>query len=114
MMQKIVFILKSRFHKFQDYSYSLHYYGPFSRDLADELDRLRLQGIIQETLIPFPDGTRHDISLTDHGRQLFQSLNSKPENDLPNMIHEANELNSTRLGDVIEQAYAVALSEGIE
>src|SRR5437870_3606062 len=114
MMQKIVFILRSKFHKFQDYSYSLHYYGPFSRDLADELDRLRLQGMIVETPVYFQDKTRYDIGLTNVGRELLEHMPKNVQGDLQSMISAANGLNSTQLGDVIDEAYQVAISEGIE
>ena len=107
MMQKIVFILRSKFGKFHDYLYTIHYYGPFSRDLADALDRLRLQGLIEETPVLTGDTVRYDITITDEGRTVART-GASSKVPLRDMVRVAHELNAAKLNDVIDEAYAIA------
>ena len=49
-VQKIVFLLKSSGSRAFDQEFLLHYYGPFSRELAGQLDFLCQAGLIEEEL----------------------------------------------------------------
>ena len=48
-LQKIVHLLKSKGYKEFNYGFVLHFYGPFSRELANQLDFLCTAGLIEES-----------------------------------------------------------------
>ncbi len=108
-LQKIVFILNSRFGKFPDYAFSIHYYGPFSRDLAEELEYLRMQGLIEEKPIELGDLTRFNIGITEKGKHLLHSKFriGRPAS-MDSMVTMARRLNDSSLEYVIDRAYAAA------
>ena len=115
MMQKIIFILRHRCGKFKDYEYSLHYYGPYSEDLTDDLRRLKYQGLIEENTVPLIDMTRFDIELTAEGKKLAQKFKDDISHaNLLKMATEAQDLNHTRLKDVIDEAYQIAAQHGLD
>lgn len=109
-LQKIVFLLNSRFGKFSDYAFSIHYYGPFSRDLAEELEYLRMQGWIEEKPIDLGDLTRFNIEVTDKGKRLLRSKVriDRPTSMMRSMVNMARRLNHSSLEHVIDRAYAAA------
>ena len=115
MMQKILFILRSKYHKFEDYSFSLHYYGPFSEDLAEQLGWLKHMGFIKENPVWAGDVVRFDISLTDDGERIAQKTREGwSERSFQKMFAEARELNRSRLSDVIDRAYRIAERQGLD
>lgn len=114
MMQKIIFILRHRFGKFRDYEYSLHYFGPYSEDLTNDLRRLKYQGLIEENSVSLIDMTRFDIELTAEGKKLAQKAKDMiPHPYLSKMAAAAQDLNHTRLKDVIDEAYQIAARHGL-
>lgn len=115
MMQKIIFILRHRFGKFRDYKYSLHYYGPYSEDLTDELRHLKYQGLIEENVVPVNEVMRFDIELTPEGRKIArENKDVIRRSELSKMVSEAVDLNHTRLKDVIDEAYQIAAQHGLD
>jgi uncharacterized protein len=110
MMQKIVFILRSRFYAFKDFTYSLHYYGPFSRDLANQLDFLVARGLVEEDEVPTGGALRYDIYITEDGRRKIGTESSRQVND---MVSMARGLNEMPLPQVIDQAYEIASTKGL-
>ena len=113
-LQKIVFILRSRFGKFRDYSFSLYYYGPFSTDLAKVLDDLLMEGLVKEKPVELGDLTRFDISITREGRESVpSSLAAAGPTLISQMVGVAQRLNNSGLESVIAQAYATAAREGL-
>jgi uncharacterized protein YwgA len=115
MMQKIVFIIKAKFGQFQDFAYSIHYYGPFSSDLAEELDTLRLKGLIKEVPTSLQDFIRYDITLTDEGKKVVsRTARSVSTSKLQEMVRLARTLNSWPLNRVIDEAYSLAEKRGLD
>jgi|SRR6266581_4041407 len=113
MMQKIVFILRSEFNKFRGFRFSLHYYGPFSRDLADELDNLRLSGLLEEVPMRWGDTVRYDIRLTEAGKRKLRRIRQVPPRNFELMVRIARRLNAKPLPQVIDKAYGIAKSQGL-
>ena len=114
-MQKIVFILRSRFREFRDYGYSLHYFGPYSEELTDDLRHLKYRGLIEEVAVQINDVMRFDIQLTDEGRKAARKAKAAIRHaELLRMAAEAERLNRTRLKDVIDEAYQIAAQRGLE
>ncbi len=115
MMQKIVFIIKAKFDQFHDFAFSIHYYGPFSRDLTEELDTLRLQGLIEEVPKQLQDFVRYDIKLTDEGkRKISRTARSVSTRKLQEMTRVARILSSWPLDRVIDEAYSLAEKKGLD
>jgi uncharacterized protein YwgA len=115
MMQKIVFIIKAKFDQFHDFPFSIHYYGPFSRDLTEELDTLRLQGLIEEVPRQLQDFVRYDIKLTDEGkRKISRTARSVSTRKLQEMTRLARTLSSWPLNRVIDEAYSLAEQKGLD
>jgi len=115
MMQKIIFIIKSKFGQFRDFAFSIHYYGPFSSDLAEELDTLRLKGLIEEVPKPLQDFVRYDIKLTEEGKRVIsRTTRSVNPIRLQEMTRLARTLNSWPLNRVIDEAYSLAEEKGLD
>src|SRR6266566_860880 len=115
MMQKIVFIIKAKFGQFRDYGFSIHYYGAFSRDLAEDLDTLRLRGLIEEVPIPLQDFVRYDIKLSKAGKKtIARTSGSASRSKLQEMASLARTLNSWSLNRVIDEAYSLAEEKGLD
>ena len=115
MMQKIIFIIKSKFDQFRDFAFSIHYYGPFSSDLAEELDTLRLKGLIEEVPKPLEDFVRYDIKLTEEGKRVIsRTTRSVNASKLQEMTRLARTLNSWPLNRVIDEAYSLAEEKGLD
>jgi len=120
MLQKAVFLVKARFGKtipsLERYHFTLHYYGPFSRALADELDDLQLRGLVQVEPEQVLDVTRYNIRLTQEGKQLAQkALKNDPRRvDLEKGARLASEYNAMKLETVVKEAYRVAETLGVK
>jgi len=111
-LQKIVFILRSKFGRFRDYHYSFHYYGPFSHELADDLENLRIGGLIREAAVDAGDLTRYEIEISDRGRKKLEAA-PRPARLRSSLVGEARRLNSKNLDSVISQAYGIARRESL-
>ena len=112
-LQKIVFILRSKFGKFRDYYYSFHYFGPFSRELAADLEDLRIEGLIRESRVDAGDLTRYKIEISQMGRRKLRSGPRPTGVNLDMMVEEARRLNHKDLDSVITRAYNIARKEGL-
>jgi len=53
--------------------FRLHYYGPYSSDLADLLDRMTHSGILRETEQPTEVGIRYDYELREEMRESLEA-----------------------------------------
>lgn len=69
----------------QDYAFRPHYYGPYSRVVADATDALVSNRFLEEQVQVFADTNmfgeirRHTYRLADDGRQVVESLASDEE-----------------------------------
>jgi uncharacterized protein YwgA len=93
--------------------YRMHYYGPYSSQVAEALEYLTAFGLIEEIPIRFPTFTRYDLRLSTLGKKYAQDLymDQSLQRRIKPLIDEAAELNKTSLGKVIEKAYAQAKVE---
>jgi len=64
-IQKAIYVLQNWLGWNSDYKFKLHYYGPYSSDLSDDLNVLNELGLIEM----FFDGHRYDIGITAEGKQ---------------------------------------------
>ena len=70
-VQKTVHLLQAAGCDF-DASFRIHYYGPYSSDVAGLLDQMTEKGILLETSQSFAQGTQYDYSLSDDFRQSLE------------------------------------------
>lgn len=56
-----------------DFDFRLHYYGPYSSELADLLDRMTESGILRETGQPTDVGIRYDYELDERMRESLEA-----------------------------------------
>ncbi len=64
-IQKAVYVLQNWLGWNSDYKFKLHYYGPYSSDLSDDLNVLNELGFIEMVF----NGHSYDISITAEGER---------------------------------------------
>ena len=69
-LQKVVFFLQQAGCSL-DCQYTLHYFGPYSRDAADACDEMVAAGLVAETGGPRNGAMQYDYSLTPETRVLL-------------------------------------------
>jgi len=62
-IQKAIYVLQNWLGWDSDYKFKLHYYGPYSSDLSDDLDILNESGLIEMVF----NGHSYDIDITKDG-----------------------------------------------
>jgi len=77
-LQKCIFLLQEAGLDFGA-SYSLHYYGPYSRDVAETTDRLAQADILEETMASHQLGERYSYRVTSSGAGLLDAVETSPE-----------------------------------
>ena len=72
----------------ENFGFSAHYYGPYSSFVAEHLDGLVNDGILEENTRFFADPTeknalgekrRHTYSLTDEGKEVWKNVQEKKD-----------------------------------
>jgi len=61
--------------------YRLHYYGPYSRDVADAVDLLAQSDILDESSTPSRMGERYSYRIKDHGQLLLANYEATDEGE---------------------------------
>ena len=64
-IQKSIYLLQERLKENLDYDYKLHFYGPFSQELANDIDTLEDLGLISVDYDP--EGYGYRIRITEEG-----------------------------------------------
>jgi len=67
-LQKVVYLLQRSGFEF-DAAYRLHFYGPYSRDVAECCDALVRGGVVAESEQSFGSGSRYRYVLSKEGRR---------------------------------------------
>lgn len=94
------------------FDYFLHYYGPYSFDLASSIDQLNAADIINEVPEPLSIGVRYSSSIAPKGEKVLDSFERTKDgqsalNKIKNFIHLFITLNKVNLW-VLELAATVA------
>ncbi len=111
-MQKLVFLMQEEYNQADrlpgTYTYVPYDYGPFARDLYDDLDRLEEQGVIEEEREQMADGSyKYNYVLTDKANQ-YLSRFSEEELETTRRLAEQikSEFNDTRLPKLLDYVYS--------
>ncbi len=76
-VQKTVHLLQAAGCRF-DTDFRVHFYGPYSSEVAGLLDQMTEEGILVETSRSFTQGTQYDYSLDDSFRQGLERHEQTP------------------------------------
>lgn len=76
-LQKVVCLLQVAGCKL-DADFFLHFYGPYSRDVADVCDEMVAAGLLSESTTQHQVGTQFDYALTDRARELLNRSIAEP------------------------------------
>jgi uncharacterized protein YwgA len=79
-LQKVIFLLETKIGTDLAGDYTLHLYGPYSRDVADETDRLVQGHILDEERMAVPWGTQYSYKLAEHGTEAIEEFENDPAN----------------------------------
>lgn len=71
-IQKGIYILQEGLKENLDYQYRLHFYGPFSQELANDIDTLHDMGLINVEYDVNRNG--YQIGITDKGREFLRKF----------------------------------------
>ena len=72
-VQKLVFITKRKFNYIVSFEFVPHFYGPYSFELKDFLDKLIDDGLLEERTKKKSGATEHLYLLTKIGKNIFKS-----------------------------------------
>lgn len=107
--QKLVFLAQQEEDDVPEvYEFEADNYGPYSRELANDLDRLVQKRMVNRIIITNSSGNkRYDYQITSKGRQQIDALY---ENDKMTQLLEAvtrikKEFNNRRLDDLLRHVY---------
>jgi len=113
--QKIIYLI-SRDYPPLDFGFVGYFYGPYSKELQNTLDRLVAFNLLTEDS-EFVGNVRYQNKLTEMGCQLadqiWSRLDRKTKTTFNRIVHEASEYNLLPLADILPQAYEIAEREGI-
>lgn len=112
-MQKLVFLIQEEFedaeHKLPEtYTYVPYDYGPFARDLYDDLDRLKDRGVIEEERVEMADGTyKYNYRLTDQADGYLSNLPQQKFERTQRFAEQIkSEFNDIRLPELLDYVYS--------
>jgi len=112
-IQKLVCVLKYQDHISTDFKFKSHFYGPFSEDLAESVDRLVGMKVLDERVMQIGyDTYRYDYQLTPQGQRIFERIRQKLDAENPSNFRRISEavdrLEDTSLNDLIDLAKSVS------
>lgn len=108
-IQKITCVLKFRDEIPFQFDFKSYYYGPFSDDLAESIDRLVGLKILSETSVQVGyDTFRYDYELTKAGFEIFEKVKRKLDSESPGLLHKISQSMSSvqdlSLNDLVDLA----------
>jgi hypothetical protein len=77
-IQKVVFLLQAKGFP-SDAEFSLHHYGPYSRDLARLTNEMVREGLLQEQKEVHPYGERYSYTLTEASQRQIAQYEETPQ-----------------------------------
>ncbi|MBS3815630.1 MAG: helix-turn-helix transcriptional regulator [Hadesarchaea archaeon] len=112
-LQKMIFLIQKQVEESapleEEYNYFPYDYGPFSKDLYDDIDELVEEGLVKENLkTEEEDKKKYYYELTSKGREILEEeLKTKELKELKKKIEEIkSEYNEMNLPDLLEKIYS--------
>lgn len=116
-LQKLVFLMEMNFQEERGslpltpntYDFEPYDYGPFSKQLYDDVDELKDQGLIREVKEEYKEGeVRYIYEIEDKGRELIENNLNKEE--MREVLSRASrlkgEFNNDPLPEFIKEVYS--------
>jgi uncharacterized protein YwgA len=72
-LQKIFFLLKRKYNIPINLEFKPYFYGPYSEELAHDIQVLRGFGIVEEKVVPVNDYVEFVYELTEKGEKLLKN-----------------------------------------
>ena len=112
-IQKLTCILKYRDHVALDFKFKSHFYGPFSDELAESVDRLVGMRVLEERVVRVGyDTYRYDYELTPQGLDIFLRIKEKLDGEDPSTFQRISnavrELENLPTSELIDLAKSVS------
>ncbi|QCS43400.1 PadR family transcriptional regulator [Natrinema versiforme] len=108
---KLVFLAQKEHLDREIYEYNPGQYGPFSKDLYDDIDKLEEEGFIERVDQTTAKGNDKQVyRLTEKGERTLRQARALPEEAFPEILDNLKDLkeeyNSMDLWDLLEYVYA--------
>jgi uncharacterized protein YwgA len=88
-LQKIVFLLKTKYGLPFDFDFKPYYYGPYSEELSDVISLLRALGFAEEKIDSLGlDKIRYDYFLTEKGKRYFEQFSRSREKNMEEVVEK--------------------------
>ncbi|HHV78455.1 MAG TPA: hypothetical protein GXX40_02360 [Firmicutes bacterium] len=95
-LQKLVYLSQQNGGPFQE-SFEYHPFGPFSEQLANELEEMKALGLVRETRESTSFGCRYQYELTEAGQALIESSASSSLEPFKELVAELGKYDARRL-----------------
>ncbi len=115
-LQKMVFLLEQELKEqsetvieAENYNFVPYDYGPFSKSLYDDIDKMSEKGLVTDCKREINDGqVKYNYEVTDEGKQFVESQLSTEEGELIYKLAKSieREYNDVLLSTLIEDVYS--------
>ncbi len=95
-LQKLVYLIQHKGGPFKEV-FQYHLYGPFSEQLANELEEMRGFGLVEEIKELGVSGHKYRYSLTDDGKKLLQSMPGSGLDPFEELIRDLGQYDARHL-----------------
>lgn len=115
-LQKTMFLLKYKYKVPLGLKFEPYFYGPYSEDLAYDIEMLKALGVIEEQIVRVNDYIEYQYKLTDKGKEILSRLLEKDQQ--LKQFHEkiseyVKELNEIPLRDLISEAKSLITASSL-
>jgi len=112
-LQKMVFVIQQELMDRQGlsenelYEYFAYDYGPFSKELAEDIDRFLDQDLMSERRVEYEDKEKYLYEIEPRGKEAYgEDIEEEVSDELLNLIRDVKDaFNNARLPDVIDYVY---------
>ncbi len=117
-LQKLIFIIQNEL-KISKFNYDAYFYGPYSKELNDEMAELVKSGLLKETIQTMKDGTEYySYSLTPQGEkyymeQIEKNIDAKLKEKIEEICNRFRSFTPTQLLKFVYQLYPKSASKSV-
>lgn len=116
-LQKLVFLIEMEFQESEgqlplspnSYNFEPYDYGPFSKELYQDIDSLEEQNLVEELREEYREGeVRYEYNINDKGEEFVENNLSKEETEIVLSLAQEvkDEFNEMDLPDLIKEVYS--------
>lgn len=109
-VQKIIYILKEMGYPFNE-KFDFHFYGPYSQELALEIETLSYMGILKETKEENQGWNQYSYQITDNGKKWAEKCQDNELNNIEDIVRTLNNKTARELELIATILYFKNLSK---